>query len=149
MPDQIASLPFIVLAVAALYGSVMVVMSHNVVHAAFWLLEVMMAIAGLFMLLSAGFLALAAGVEDLEEPPGPDRLAPAAARGLRGRLLVGDRDVALEGAQALAQAAAAAGLSCALTVRPGAGHEMPEPPGELLAGELVALLDRPARPPGP
>ena len=91
---------------------------------------------------SAGFLAIATGVEDLAEPPAPDRLTPAAARGLRGRLLVGDRDVALDGAHALAQAAAGAGLSWALTVRPGAGHELPEPPGELLAGELAALLDR-------
>jgi NADH-quinone oxidoreductase subunit J len=58
MPEQIAALPFIVLAVAALGGAAMVVLSRNVVHAAFWLLEVMMAVAGLFMLLSAGFLAL-------------------------------------------------------------------------------------------
>jgi NADH:ubiquinone oxidoreductase subunit 6 (subunit J) len=58
MPEQIALAPFLVLAVAALGGGAMVVLSRNVVHAAFWLLEVMMAIAGLFMLLSAGFLAL-------------------------------------------------------------------------------------------
>ena len=87
-----------------------------------------------------GFLAVAAGTEDLVVPPGPDRLAPAAARGLRGRLLVGDRDEALSGAHALAEAGARAGLSWALTVRPGAGHEMPEPPGELVADELAALL---------
>jgi NADH-quinone oxidoreductase subunit J len=58
MPEQVAVLPFLVLAIAALGGAVMVVASRNVVHAAFWLLEVMMSIAGLFMLLSAGFLAL-------------------------------------------------------------------------------------------
>lgn len=58
MPEQIAAVPFIVLAAAALAGSVMVVASRNVVHTAFWLLEVMMSVAGLFMLLSAGFLAL-------------------------------------------------------------------------------------------
>ncbi|HEY5277297.1 MAG TPA: NADH-quinone oxidoreductase subunit J, partial [Coriobacteriia bacterium] len=58
MPDQVALVPFLVLAIAALGGAVMVVASRNVVHAAFWLLEVMMAVAGLFMLLSAGFLAL-------------------------------------------------------------------------------------------
>jgi NADH-quinone oxidoreductase subunit J len=58
MPDQVALAPFLVLAIAALGGAVMVVASRNVVHAAFWLLEVMMAVAGLFMLLSAGFLAL-------------------------------------------------------------------------------------------
>jgi NADH:ubiquinone oxidoreductase subunit 6 (subunit J) len=58
MPEQIAVVPFVVLAAAALLGAVMVIFSRNVVHAAFWLLEFMMAIAGLFMLLSAGFLAL-------------------------------------------------------------------------------------------
>jgi NADH:ubiquinone oxidoreductase subunit 6 (subunit J) len=58
MPEQIAAVPFVILAVATLGGGLMVVLSRNVVHAAFWLLEVMMAIAGLFMLLSAGFLAL-------------------------------------------------------------------------------------------
>ena len=58
MPDQVAVAPFLVLAIAALGGAIMVVASRNVVHAAFWLLEVMMTIAGLFMLLSAGFLAL-------------------------------------------------------------------------------------------
>ena len=89
---------------------------------------------------SAGFLAVSAGVEDLAEALGPDRLAPAAARGLRGRLLVGDCDEALDGARLLAEAAGAA-LSCALTVRPGAGHEMPEAPGEPLVAELAALLD--------
>lgn len=58
MPEQIAAVPFVLLAAGALAGGVMVVVSRNVVHAAFWLLEVMMAVAGLFMLLSAGFLAL-------------------------------------------------------------------------------------------
>ena len=53
---------------------------------------------------------------------------------------MGDRDEALSGAHALAEAGARAGLSWALTVRPGAGHEMPEPPGELVADELAALL---------
>jgi NADH:ubiquinone oxidoreductase subunit 6 (subunit J) len=58
MPDRIALVPFLVLAIAVFGGALMVMLSRNVVHAAFWLLEVMMAIAGLFMLLSAGFLAL-------------------------------------------------------------------------------------------
>ena len=58
MPSSIEAVPFILLAVAALGGAAMVVLSRNVVHAAFWLLELMMSIAGLFMLLSAGFLAL-------------------------------------------------------------------------------------------
>ena len=58
MPETVPVLPFVVLAIASFVGAVMVVWSRNVVHAAFWLLEVMMAVAGLFMLLSAGFLAL-------------------------------------------------------------------------------------------
>jgi len=58
MPSSIDAIPFILLAAAALAGALMVVLSRNVVHAAFWLLELMMSIAGLFMLLSAGFLAL-------------------------------------------------------------------------------------------
>jgi NADH-quinone oxidoreductase subunit J len=58
MPDQVPAIPFILLAIAAFGGALMVVLSRNVVRAAFWLLEVMMSIAGLFMLLSAGFLAL-------------------------------------------------------------------------------------------
>lgn len=58
MPDGIAVVPFVALAAAALGGAIMMVASRNVVHSAFWLLEVMVAIAGLFMLLSAGFLSL-------------------------------------------------------------------------------------------
>lgn len=58
MPSQVPAVPFVVLAIAVLGGGAMVVLSRNVVHAAFWLLEVMVAIAGLFVLLSAGFLAL-------------------------------------------------------------------------------------------
>ena len=91
---------------------------------------------------SVGFLAVAAGAEDLAALPDRDRLVAAAARGLRGRLLVGDRDDALAGAGALSDAAVGAGLACSLTIRPGAGHEMPEPPGRLLVDELIALLAR-------
>ena len=58
MPESIAAIPFLVLAVAVVLGASMVVLSKNVVHAAFWVLEVMLSVAGLFMLLSAGFLAL-------------------------------------------------------------------------------------------
>lgn len=58
MPDSVSAIPFIVLAAATVLGAFMVVFTRNVVHAAFWVLEVMLAVAGLFMLLSAGFLAL-------------------------------------------------------------------------------------------
>ena len=58
MSDTIPALPFVILAALTLFGTVMVVLTDNVVHAAFWVLEVMMSVAGLFMLLSAGYLAL-------------------------------------------------------------------------------------------
>jgi NADH:ubiquinone oxidoreductase subunit 6 (subunit J) len=58
MPDMIPAIPFVLLASLTLFGAIMVVLSDNVVHAAFWVLEVMMAVAGLYMLLSAGYLAL-------------------------------------------------------------------------------------------
>jgi len=49
---------FLALAFATIGGAVMMLSTRNVVHAAFWLLEVMLATAGLYMLLSAEFLAL-------------------------------------------------------------------------------------------
>ncbi len=49
---------FLALAFATIGGAVMMLATRNVVHAAFWLLEVMLATAGLYMLLSAEFLAL-------------------------------------------------------------------------------------------
>lgn len=58
MPDGIPALPFVTLAIAVVVGAAMIILSRNVVHATFWLLEVMIAVAGLYMLLSAGFLAL-------------------------------------------------------------------------------------------
>jgi NADH-quinone oxidoreductase subunit J len=47
-----------VLAFASLGGAVMMMATRNVVHAAFWLLEIMVATAGIYLLLSAEFLAL-------------------------------------------------------------------------------------------
>jgi len=58
MPESVSAIPFIVLAAATVLGAAMVVLTRNVVHAAFWVLEVMLAVSGLFMLLSAGFLAM-------------------------------------------------------------------------------------------
>jgi NADH:ubiquinone oxidoreductase subunit 6 (subunit J) len=58
MPDTVPLIPFAVLSLAVLGGALMVILSRNVVHAAFWLLEVMVAIAGLYLLLSAEFIAL-------------------------------------------------------------------------------------------
>jgi NADH:ubiquinone oxidoreductase subunit 6 (subunit J) len=58
MPDVIPAIPFVVLAALTIFGASMVILTDNVVHAALWVLEVMMSVAGLYMLLSAGYLAL-------------------------------------------------------------------------------------------
>ncbi|MBE0476624.1 MAG: NADH-quinone oxidoreductase subunit J [Coriobacteriia bacterium] len=59
MSDTVALVPFALLALAAVGGAVGMLASRNVMHAAFWLLGAMLATAGLFLLLSAEFLAMA------------------------------------------------------------------------------------------
>jgi len=58
MTDSLPAVAFWLLAAAALGGAIMMMVTRNVVHAAFWLMEVMTAIAGIYLLLSAEFLAL-------------------------------------------------------------------------------------------
>jgi len=58
MPETVNGIAFALLALAAIGGAIGVLFSRNVVHAAFWLLEVMLSIAGLYLLLMAEFLAL-------------------------------------------------------------------------------------------
>lgn len=58
MPASVDAFAFVVLALGTLVGSVALLFTRNVVHAAFWLLEVLLATAGLYLLLSAEFLAL-------------------------------------------------------------------------------------------
>lgn len=58
MSETVPALAFYMLAFATLGGAVMMMATRNVVHAAFWLLEVMVATAGIYLLLSAEFLAL-------------------------------------------------------------------------------------------
>ncbi len=87
-----------------------------------------------------GVLALAAGLDDLAEPPVAARLSAAGARGLRARLLAGEGDDALDDVRRLARVLEQAGTGGVLTVLPDLGHEMPEPPGGLLARELGGLL---------
>jgi NADH-quinone oxidoreductase subunit J len=58
MSEQLPAIAFYVLSFAALGGAVSMMATRNVVHAAFWLLEVMLATAGIYLLLSAEFLAL-------------------------------------------------------------------------------------------
>jgi predicted esterase len=93
---------------------------------------------------AAGFLAVAGGLEDLGETPAAPRLAAAAARGVRGRLLAGEHDEGLEDIRGLAQVLTEAGLTGGLTELCGLVHEMPEPPGAVLAEGLASLLPRAA-----
>lgn len=58
MPETVNGVAFAALALASVGGAIGMLSSRNVVHAAFWLLEVMLAVAGLYLLLSAEFLAL-------------------------------------------------------------------------------------------
>jgi NADH-quinone oxidoreductase subunit J len=58
MPETLPTIAFFLLAAATLGGALMMMATRNVVHAAFWLLEVMVATAGIYLLLSAEFLAL-------------------------------------------------------------------------------------------
>lgn len=58
MPESVSFVPFAVLGLLAVACSVMMLATRNVVHAAFWLLGVMLSLAGLFFALSAEFLAL-------------------------------------------------------------------------------------------
>lgn len=58
MSDTLPAVAFYLIAAAALGGAIMMMTTRNVVHAAFWLLEVMVATAGIYLLLSAEFLAL-------------------------------------------------------------------------------------------
>ncbi|MBA4370367.1 MAG: proton-conducting membrane transporter [Coriobacteriaceae bacterium] len=58
MPESVSFAAFAVLGLLAVGCSIMMLATPNVVHAAFWLLGVMLALAGLFLALSAEFLAL-------------------------------------------------------------------------------------------
>jgi len=58
MTETVNGIAFALLALASVGGSVAMLATRNVVHASFWLLEVMFALAGLFLLLSAEFMAM-------------------------------------------------------------------------------------------
>ncbi|MDY0087015.1 MAG: NADH-quinone oxidoreductase subunit J [Coriobacteriia bacterium] len=58
MTETVNGVAFIILAFACIGGAVGMLTTRHVVHAAFWLLEVMVAVGGLYLLLSAEFLAV-------------------------------------------------------------------------------------------
>ncbi len=58
MSETVNGIAFIALAFASIGGTVMMLSTRNVVHAAFWAFEVMLATGGLYLLMGAEFLAL-------------------------------------------------------------------------------------------
>jgi NADH:ubiquinone oxidoreductase subunit 6 (subunit J) len=58
MTDTVNGFAFALLALACVGGAVGMLATRNILHAAFWLLEVSVAAAGLFFLLSADYVAL-------------------------------------------------------------------------------------------
>ncbi len=58
MTETLSGIAFAVLAIASLGGAVAMVSARNVVHAAFWLLEVSVAAAGLYWFLGAEYIAI-------------------------------------------------------------------------------------------
>jgi len=58
MTETVNGIAFVVLALCAVGGSVGMLMSSNVVHAAYWLLGVCVTAAGLYFLLEADYVAV-------------------------------------------------------------------------------------------
>lgn len=58
MSETVSGIGFAILATLAVIGSLGVVSSRNVVHAAYWLLATSITAAGLYFLLAASFVAL-------------------------------------------------------------------------------------------
>ena len=58
MSATVPFIPFVILSALVVGCAAMMVFSRNVVHAAFWMLAAMVSTAGLYLLLSAEFLAI-------------------------------------------------------------------------------------------
>ena len=58
MPESVNGFAFIILAAAVLFGAFNMMWTRNVVHAGYWMLETLVATAGIYFLLSAEFVAL-------------------------------------------------------------------------------------------
>lgn len=58
MTDTVNGIAFVVLALATVGGALAMLIARNVVHAAFWLLEVCVATAGVYLLLEADYVAV-------------------------------------------------------------------------------------------
>ena len=93
-----------------------------------------------------GFACVGPGTEDLEALR--PLMEPAAARGLRGWILAGERERGLPMITRLADELTSHGISCQLEVVPGLGHEFPDDfSGRLQSGLRFLLgLDQKAPP---
>lgn len=85
-----------------------------------------------------GFAAVGPGIEDLE--PLLPLMEPAAARGLRGWILAGERERGLDMITRLGHELTSHGLSCQVEVVPGLGHEFPDDFGTRLQSGLRFAL---------
>jgi len=88
---------------------------------------------------TGAFLALGTGLSDVA-PDAPRALDQAAARGARGRLIVGAADEALDDAHALHEALRRDGVSSDLQVVSGLGHDLPDDFDARLTEVLGLLL---------
>ncbi|HET6498201.1 MAG TPA: NADH-quinone oxidoreductase subunit J [Coriobacteriia bacterium] len=58
MSETVNGVAFAILAFASIGGAVGMLIARNIIHSAFWLLEVMVAVGGLYLLLAAEYLAV-------------------------------------------------------------------------------------------
>ena len=58
MTETVSGIAFVLLAIASVGGALGMLATKNIVHAAFWLLEVSLATAGIYFLLDADYVAL-------------------------------------------------------------------------------------------
>jgi predicted esterase len=73
---------------------------------------------------SAGFICVGSGIDDLTALN--PLMEPAAARGLRGWMLAGEREESLASVRNLHRELTRSGIACQLDLVPGLGHEFPE-----------------------
>ena len=87
---------------------------------------------------SRGFIVVVPAIRDISEFAA--HLSAASSRGVRGYMVVGDKDRFYKGACDLRDAMEANGLACAMDVRPGMGHSFPKDFGETLPRALEFVL---------
>ena len=87
---------------------------------------------------SRGFIVVVPALRDISEFT--VHLSAASSRGVRGYMVVGDKDRFYKGACDLRDAMQVNGFACAMDVRPGMGHSFPKDFGETLPRALEFVL---------